>query len=66
MTTQAERLRMELAALKASWDRNGRSQAESLRMDAIREALAKLARRAKAGRAYRQTLYDLNGHHGKA
>jgi len=66
MTTHADRLRAELAALKASFEANGRSLADSTRIDAIRQELARLARRAQAGRTYRQTLYDLNGHHGKA
>jgi hypothetical protein len=32
----------------------------------IDRELAKLARRAERGRVYRETMYDLNGHHGRA
>ena len=56
---QAERLRAEREQLM------GKPQHAS-RIAWIDRELAKLAKRREAGKARRELLYDLNGHHGRA
>ena len=66
MVTKADKLRQELAALKAGFEAGGRSRVDSDRMDAIRVELGKLARRRLMDRVRREILFDMNGHHGPA
>lgn len=66
MKTKADILRAELSALRNGFEANGRSAADSARIDAIRAELHKLARRRLVNRMRREFMYDLNGHHGQA
>lgn len=65
MTTKADRLREELQTL-ITIDSCTVGAVNQARADAIRKELAKLARRRASNRAYREMMFDLNGHHGRA
>jgi hypothetical protein len=68
MTTKADRLREELVNLRrcqnaAGYDWDADIEA---RIKRVITELAGLNRRKAAQRLHRETLYDLNGHHGPA
>lgn len=64
--TKANALRQEWQALAADFEADGRAAADIDRMNAIRAELRRLARRRIVGRARRELMFDLNGHHGQA
>jgi hypothetical protein len=66
--TKDDRLRDELMGLRRWQNAEGYDYDADIecRIKAIIRERAQLARRRASNRVYRETMFDLNGHHGRA